>query len=79
MIGRGADQYTVRFPAGVRPEIKARAAINRRSLNAEIIFLLECALHGVNSDGVMSLTTSNPATASNNNAALQGGASITTV
>ena len=36
-VGRGADQYTVRFPDGLRDRIKAAAEANGRSMNAEIV------------------------------------------
>ena len=39
-----ADQYALRFPAGMRDDVKALAVANRRSMNAEIIFHLERAL-----------------------------------
>lgn len=35
--GRGSDQFPLRFPDGMRDELKKRAASNGRSLNAEII------------------------------------------
>lgn len=40
-VGRGADQYTVRFPDGLRDRIKAAADENNRSMNAEIVATLE--------------------------------------
>lgn len=43
--GRGSDQFVVRFPDGMRDQIKAHAAANNRSMNAEIISLLASALH----------------------------------
>lgn len=39
-VGRGAEQYTVRFPDGLRDRIKAAAAANNRSMNAEIVATL---------------------------------------
>lgn len=39
------DQYIVRFPDGMRDRLKAEAAANKRSLNAEIISRLENTLH----------------------------------
>jgi hypothetical protein len=39
--GRGADQYMVRFPRGLRDRVKAAAASNGRSMNEEIVRLLE--------------------------------------
>lgn len=42
---RTADRYILRFPEGnMRQELKARAALNRRSLNAEILCLIEAGL-----------------------------------
>lgn len=39
------DRYILRFPeSGVRQRLKARAALNRRSLNAEILILIEAGL-----------------------------------
>lgn len=38
------DQYIVRFPPGMRDQIKVNAVLNRRSMNAEIIHQLERAL-----------------------------------
>ena len=40
-VGRGAEQYTVRFPDGLRDRIKAAAEANNRSMNAEIVATLE--------------------------------------
>lgn len=40
-VGRGADQYTVRFPDGLRDRIKVAADANGRSMNAEIVATLE--------------------------------------
>lgn len=40
-VGRGADQYTVRFPDGLRDRIKVAADENNRSMNAEIVATLE--------------------------------------
>lgn len=42
--GRGGDQFVVRFPAGMRDELKARAAQNRRSMNSEVVARLERTL-----------------------------------
>ncbi|MDX0572138.1 Arc family DNA-binding protein [Sinorhizobium medicae] len=39
--GRGSDQFPVRLPEGMRDRIKARAQANGRSMNTEIIHLLE--------------------------------------
>lgn len=42
--GRGADQFIVRFPEGMRDEIRRLAEENGRSMNAELIELLRFAL-----------------------------------
>ena len=42
-VGRGAEQYTVRMPDGLRDRIKTFAELNNRSMNAEIISTLELA------------------------------------
>lgn len=41
---RKLDQYIVRFPDGMRDQIKASAQKNMRSMNAQIIYLLSKAL-----------------------------------
>ncbi|MDW9626503.1 Arc family DNA-binding protein [Sinorhizobium meliloti] len=45
--GRGSDQYILRFPEGMRDEIKAAADRSGRSMNAEIIHRLEASIFGV--------------------------------
>lgn len=57
---RKLDQYIVRFPDGMRNLLKAEAAKNKRSLNAEIVARLEDSLSGAASselymDHVMSM------------------------
>lgn len=44
--GRGSDQFVVRMPIGLRGELKDKAAVNRRSMNAEIVSRLERSLQG---------------------------------
>jgi predicted DNA-binding protein len=39
--GRGADQFIVRMPDGMRDRIAALARVNGRSMNAEIVAALE--------------------------------------
>ena len=39
------DQYQLRFPPGMRDQIKHRAEGNRRSMNGEIIAILDRALN----------------------------------
>lgn len=67
------DQYVLRFPDGLRPALKERAARNRRSLNAEMILILERALEGETAAGA-SPEKANPAAC--NTAARQGGGII---
>lgn len=38
---RDKDKYIVRFKEGMRSTIKQRAAANNRTMNAEIVFLIE--------------------------------------
>lgn len=38
---RDKDKYIVRFKDGMRSAIKQRAAANNRTMNAEIVFLIE--------------------------------------
>lgn len=40
-IPRGSDQFILRMPDGMRDRIKELAADNRRSMNSEIITMLE--------------------------------------
>lgn len=40
------DKFTVRFPDGMRDEIAARAERNGRSMNSEIVQILDDALNG---------------------------------
>lgn len=42
--GRESDKFMLRLPDGMRDQIKRHAAENKRSMNAEIISLLEDAL-----------------------------------
>lgn len=68
------DQYVVRFPDGMRDWFKQKAKENERSLNAEIIFALKEKMAATEGAKFGDQT---PTVASSNNAALQGGASIT--
>lgn len=45
--GRGADQFIVRFPEGMRERVKDAADKNGRSMNAEIVDLIQSALDDV--------------------------------
>lgn len=38
------DQFIVRFPDGMRDLLRQRAAANRRSMNAELLLLIERAI-----------------------------------
>jgi hypothetical protein len=38
------EQFIVRFPEGLRAKVKAVAAANRRSMNAELLLLIERGL-----------------------------------
>lgn len=40
-VGRGADQFPLRLPEGLRDRIKAAAEKNGRSMNVEIVTVLE--------------------------------------
>ena len=40
----GKDQFVIRFPHGVRNRLKEVAAENRRSMNAELLLLIERGL-----------------------------------
>lgn len=41
VVGRGADQFVVRLPTGMRQQIAKMAGANARSMNTEIILALE--------------------------------------
>lgn len=41
---RGAEQFALRLPAGLRAQLKASAQANNRSMNSEVVFHLERAL-----------------------------------
>lgn len=51
------EPFTVRLPLGFRQRIRASAEINRRSMNAEIVYHLERAL-GAPEEGAAEDTTS---------------------
>lgn len=42
--GRDSDQVALRLPVGMRSQLKARAAKNRHTLNAELVTLLEVGI-----------------------------------
>ena len=41
---RMSDQFVVRLPGDLRARIKIRAAQNRRSMNSEIVSMIEAAM-----------------------------------
>ncbi|VCU70842.1 Arc-like DNA binding domain protein [Pigmentiphaga humi] len=43
-MSRSDDKFMLRFPGGMRARLKAQAARNRRSMNAELIILIEAGL-----------------------------------
>jgi hypothetical protein len=45
--GRDSDQFTLRFPDGMRAQVKEIAERNRRTTNAELIFLIEQGINAV--------------------------------
>lgn len=76
LAGRDANRFILRLPEGVRPAVKARAAHNRRSMNSEIVLMIERALSerpAVTGDEPASMA---PVTA-HETAALPGGVSAT--
>lgn len=74
LAGRASHQFALRFPDGMRDKLKQMADGNGRSMNSEIIIALSAHLSAATGG---SLANSAPAAASSNNAAFQGGASIT--
>lgn len=74
MVRSDNDKFMLRLPQGWREVIKVRAAQNRRSMNQEILAALESVVSAA-TEGQIGVGSS--AAASSNNAALQGGASIT--
>lgn len=42
---RDSDQFTLRLPNGMREVLKARATGNRRTMNAEVLALLEFGMN----------------------------------
>lgn len=43
-VAQTGDKYILRFDTALKTELKARAARNRRSLNAELLVLIEMGL-----------------------------------
>ena len=54
-VGRGSDQFVIRFPEGMRDRIANLAAAHGRSMNAELIDRLEKSM--VDSDNLKNLET----------------------
>lgn len=46
-VGRGASQFVLRMPDGMRDEIKKLAKQNRRSMNAELLLIVEHAINTI--------------------------------
>lgn len=65
------DKFIVRMPPGMRAVVKYRAAQSRRSMNSEILLMIERALRGEEAAGT-SPEKANPA--ANRHSALQGAA-----
>jgi len=42
--GRGSDQFSLRLPEGLRDRVREVADANMRSMNAEIVCILERAI-----------------------------------
>lgn len=66
------DKLMLRMPDGMRPRLKAMAALNRRSLNSEVIVHLERALASATATTGASFAGATPAVASDE-AAMHGG------
>ncbi|WJR66943.1 Arc family DNA-binding protein [Neorhizobium sp. CSC1952] len=70
---RASEQFALRFPAGMREQIREVADKHGRSMNSEIVIALSAHLAAATGGKFGDPT---PAAASSNNAALAGGASI---
>jgi len=46
-VGRGASQFILRMPPNLRDKIKVFAAQNRRSMNAELLLIVERAIESM--------------------------------
>lgn len=68
---RSADQFVVRLPEGLRDTLKARAASNNRSMNAEIVAILGAAIGDETSLGAASVETLLKAVADRMGSAIQ--------
>lgn len=76
MVPRNADQFPVRLPVGMRDRIKAAAAANHRSMNSEIVTILERFFPAPEMTAGSGLVNQAPAVIEQN-AALPGGLPIT--
>lgn len=61
--GRGADQFMLRFPEGMREKVRAAAEQSGRSMNSEIIArleetFLEAPAHELHEDGSVTVKMS---------------------
>ena len=54
---RQSDQFTLRFPDGMRDQVKEIAQRNRRTANAELIFLIEQGINAVHGKNVEPAST----------------------
>jgi plasmid stability protein len=54
---RYSDQYLLRMPDGMRDRIKAQAERNGRSMNSEIVMILEAALQAISTISTISTMT----------------------
>lgn len=56
--GRGSDQFPLRFPNGMREQLKIVAKANGRSLNTEILDRIEKSFSDQNDDAIRRLLQS---------------------
>lgn len=66
------DQFMLRFPDGMRQRFKSMAALNRRSLNSEVVFHLERALASATATTEASFAGATPVVASDETALNSG-------
>lgn len=76
LVPRNADQFPVRMPPGMRDRIKAAAAANHRSMNSEIVSILERVFPAPEMTAGAKASETSPAVIEQN-AARQGGLPIT--
>lgn len=66
IAGRNSAQTSLRLPDGMRPLLASRAARNGRSMNSEIVQILDCALRSATAttgEGLPTQPPSSPLTA----------------